>query len=338
MIVTARKVFQVFFILLLALTAVSVWAICAGTADIPFSQVIEVIWLTFKGGVPQILQTQKTIIFSLRMPRVILAGIVGGALSVAGAVFQALLRNPLADPYILGISSGAAVGAIGTIVLGAGIAWTLPVTSFMGALLTILLVFQVARSRKRIQPNTMLLAGVIVNAFFAAVIMLLLSIAGSQDLHTIISWLMGDLTMADYKGVIIILPYIIGGVLAIYFWANSLNLILLGEEEAAQLGVEVERAKKVLFIIASLITAAAVSTCGVIGFVGLIIPHAVRLIWGNDQRLLLPASFLLGAGFLILADTIARTIIAPTELPVGVITAICGTPFFIYLLRTRKVV
>ncbi len=337
MIVTAKKVFKVSFMLLLLLVLACLWAISSGTAKIPLSQVVEVIWLAFQGSVPAIFQTQKTIIFSLRLPRVILAALVGGALSTAGAVFQALLRNPLADPYILGISSGAAVGAIGTIILGITLAWMIPITSFMGALLTILLVFQVAKARERIQPNTLLLAGVIINAFFAAIIMLLLSMAGSHDLQNIISWLMGDLTLADYSRIMISLPYIMGGVLAIYFWANSLNLILLGEEEAAQLGVEVERTKKILFILASLITAVAVSTCGIIGFVGLIIPHVVRLIWGNDQRLLLPASFLLGAGFLVIADTIARTIIAPTELPVGVITAICGTPFFIYLLRTRRV-
>ena len=338
MIATAKKVFLICLALSILLLGSMLLAVCSGVAKISLPMVLRVIRLTLEGRLPAALGTQQAIIFSLRLPRVILAVLVGAALSMAGAVFQALLRNPLADPYILGISSGAAVGAIGAILLGAGaIGWLTPLSSFLGALLSIILVFHTARSGKRIHPNTLLLAGVIINAFFAALIMLLLSVASSHDLQNIISWLMGDLSMADYSAIVIILPYLLGGMLGIYFWANRLNLILLGEEEAVQLGVEVERLKKTLFLLASLVTAVAVCTCGIIGFVGLIVPHVARLIWGNDQRLLLPASCLLGAAFLVLADTIARTVIAPTELPVGVITAICGTPFFIYLLRSRRV-
>ncbi len=332
MTVTFKKVVFCSLCLLILLVLSALSAIYFGPAKISPLEILSIFQQGFGGS------TQGVIILSIRLPRIILAGLIGAALAAAGSIFQALLRNPLADPYILGISSGAAVGAISVILLGyAAGGWCIPLFSFIGALLTVLLVFYVARTREKIQTNTLLLAGVIVNSFFSAVIMLLLSISNGHDLQGILYWLMGDLGQADYGKLVLILPYILGGVGVLYLYTPKINLMLLGEDEAGQLGVEVETTKKILYLLASLITGAAVSVCGIIGFVGLIIPHIVRLIWGNDYRLLLPASFLLGGSFLIIADTIARTIISPVELPVGVITAVCGTPFFIYLLRTRKV-
>ncbi len=336
MTITSKSVGLRCFLLLILLVLSALGAIYFGPAKINLREIVRI----FQHGLTEteILKPQVVIILSIRLPRIILAGLIGAALAVSGSIFQALLRNPLADPYILGISSGAAVGAISVIVLGyAASGWGIPLFSFAGALFTIGLVFYVAKTRERINTNTLLLAGVIVNSFFSAVIMLLLSISSMQDLHGIIYWLMGDLGQADYNKLVIVLPYILLGSGALYLYAPKINLLLLGEDEAMQLGVEVERVKKILYLLASLVTGAAVSVCGIIGFVGLIIPHIVRLIWGNDYRLLLPASFLLGGSFLIIADTIARTIISPVELPVGVVTAICGTPFFIYLLRSRKV-
>jgi iron complex transport system permease protein len=252
---------------------------------------------------------------------------------------QALLRNPLADPYILGVSSGAAVGAIAAIMIGLSTASSgLPLVSFVGALLTIIVVFYFGRQEGKIHPNTLLLAGVIISSFLSALIMFFISISQKEELRTIIFWLMGDFSFSNYHSVRVIFPYVLLGFLFLYFQARPLNLILTGEEGALQMGVDVEKLKMICYVSASLITAASVSVCGLIGFVGLIVPHSVRLIFGPDHRLLIPSAALVGASFLIASDTLARTLLAPIELPVGVITAAFGGPFFIYLLRTRRVV
>jgi iron complex transport system permease protein len=214
----------------------------------------------------------------------------------------------------------------------------IPLASSIGALLTILTVFYFGKQDGKIHPNTLLLAGVITSSFLSALIMFFISISQREELHTIIFWLMGDFSIANYRALWVVLPYVLVGFLFLYLHARELNLILSGEENALQLGVDVERLKLISYFSASLITAASVSVCGLIGFVGLIVPHSVRLLFGPDHRLLLPASALVGASFLILSDTFARTLLAPVELPVGVITAAFGGPFFIYLLRTRKVV
>jgi iron complex transport system permease protein len=268
-----------------------------------------------------------------------LAGLVGAGLSVSGATFQALLRNPLADPYLLGVSSGAAVGAIIAILLGLStFSLGLPLASFLGALLTILVVFYFGRQDGKIHPHTLLLAGVITGSFLSALIMFFISVSQREELHTIIFWLMGDFSFSSPRIILIIFPCILLGVVLLYLRSRHLNLILSGEENALQLGVEVEKLKLISYLSASLITAASVSACGLIGFVGLIVPHSVRLIFGPDHRLLIPSAALLGASFLVASDTLARTVLAPVELPVGVITAAFGGPFFIYLLRTRKVI
>ena len=221
---------------------------------------------------------------------------------------------------------------LGTLSLG------LPVASFLGAFLTVSAVFYFGRQNGKIHPNTLLLAGVIIGSFLSALIMFFISVSQREELHTIIFWLMGDFSPANAQMIWMILPYILFGFLVLYLHARQFNLTLSGEEPALQLGVDVQRLRLISYLSASLITAASVSVCGLIGFVGLIVPHSVRLIFGPDHRLLLPASALLGASFLVVSDTLARTLLAPVELPVGVITAAFGGPFFIYLLRTRKVV
>jgi iron complex transport system permease protein len=338
-IITFKKVLTISILLSLLLVLVILVSITMGSVKVPPFRSIRILFQSIVGLKGAGSETERTIILSLRLPRAILAGFVGAGLSVSGATFQALLRNPLADPYILGVSSGAAVGAIIAILLGLStFSLGLPLASFLGALLTILVVFYFGRQEGKIHPNTLLLAGVIIGSFLSALIMFFISISQKEELHTIIFWLMGDFSFASARAILIIFPYILFGVFLLYLRSRQLNLILSGEEHAVQLGVDVERVKLICYLSASLITAASVSVCGLIGFVGLIIPHSVRLILGPDHRLLIPSAALVGASFLIASDTFARTILSPTELPVGVITAAFGGPFFIYLLRTRKVV
>jgi iron complex transport system permease protein len=337
MIVTFKKFIAVNVVLVACLVLTMLVCLCFGTIRAGLYHVFESLLRGFGMITREKAEVLDTIIFSIRLPRVIMAALVGSALSVAGALFQALLRNPLADPYILGISSGSAVGAVLAMMLGlAATSFGLPLASFGGAIGTVLLVFNVGRMGRRVHTNTLLLAGVIFNAFFGAVLMFLISVARTEALHSIIFWLMGDFSFADFKGVALAFPYILIGIALSYFLARRLNLILAGEEEALQLGVDVERVKKYAYVLASLVTAAAVSVCGLVGFVGLMIPHMIRLVLGSDHRLLIPAAALWGATFLVICDTLARTLLAPMELPVGVITAAFGAPFFIYLLKTRS--
>ncbi len=279
----------------------------------------------------------------IRVPRILLAALVGVALASAGVVFQALLRNPLADPYILGISSGAGLGVILAIIGGLG--WTLwgrspvAVCAFVGALATVWLVWGIGRITGKYHVTGLLLAGVVVNAFFSALIMFLTSIAKGQQLYATIFWLMGNLTEEDLFVLWVGGGCIVAGVIGLFFLSPQLNIISVGYHDARSVGVPVERIELAAFAIAAFITAVAVSLSGLIGFVGLIIPHAVRLVFGPDHRQLLPLSGLAGAMFLVVADTIARTMVAPAQLPVGVITAILGGPFFLVLLirYSRKV-
>jgi len=338
-IVTLKRVITVTTLLFFLLILILLLSITVGSVKVNPYRSIAILLQPILGTKEAGTETERAIILYLRFPRALLAGLVGAGLSVAGAIFQALLRNPLADPYILGVSSGAAVGAIVAIMMGLSTASSgLPLVSFLGALLTILVVFYFGRQEGKIHPNTLLLAGVIISSFLSALIMFFISISQREELRTIIFWLMGDFSFSNYHSVRVIFPYVLLGFLFLYFQARPLNLILTGEEGALQMGVNVERLKMISYVSASLITAASVSVCGLIGFVGLIIPHSVRLIFGPDHRLLIPSSALVGASFLIASDTLARTLLAPIELPVGVITAAFGGPFFIYLLRTRKVV
>jgi len=290
-----------------------------------------------KGGE---LSRDSAILLKLRLPRLLMAGIVGAALSVAGAGFQGLLRNPLADPFILGVSGGGALGAIIAIALGVGTVLgsvpAVPLFSFLGAFGTVLVVFRIARIEGRVPAHTLLLAGVVANAFLSALIMFVVSITKVSIAYSIVSWMMGSVGYESYSTILGISAYVIAGGALLFGLSRDLNLMSLGEDAAHQTGVAVERTKGAAFFAASLVTGAVVSVSGLIGFVGLIVPHVTRLIFGPDHRLLVPCSMLAGAIFLMICDTLARTIIAPTEIPVGVVTALCGGPFFILLLRRRQ--
>jgi len=338
-IVTLKRVIIVSILLCFLLILVILFSVTVGSVKVRPIRSITILLQPILGLKEGGTEAEQAIVLSLRFPRALLAGLVGAGLSVSGAIFQALLKNPLADPYILGVSSGAAVGAIVAILMGLSIlSFGLPLASFAGALLAILTVFYFGRQEGKIRPNTLLLAGVIIGSFLSALIMFFISISQKEELHTIIFWLMGDFSFSNYQTILIIFPYILLSFLFLYSRARQLNLILSGEENALQLGVNVENLRLISYLSASLITAASVSVCGLIGFVGLIVPHSVRLIFGPDHRLLIPSSAFVGASFLIASDTFARTLLAPVELPVGVITAAFGGPFFIYLLKTRKVV
>jgi iron complex transport system permease protein len=283
------------------------------------------------------------IFFGVRLPRVLLAAIVGAALAGAGVVLQAILRNPLADPYILGISSGAGLGAMAAILLGITTTmWggsPIAVFAFIGALGTVWLVWAIGYFAARSQITSLLLAGVVVNAFFSAVIMFLTSIARSDQLHSTIFWLMGNITETDLTILWVHTILVVAGLAALFTICAELNVLSFGEEQARNIGISPVKVKAVGFAVSAVITALAVSLSGLVGFVGLIVPHGVRLVFGPDHRQLLPLSAITGAIFLIIADTIARTIVAPAQLPVGVVTAIAGGPFFLLLLAryTRKI-
>jgi iron complex transport system permease protein len=275
----------------------------------------------------------RTIILEIRLPRLLLAIIVGSGLSVAGLVFQALLRNPLAEPYILGISSGGTVGAILAMSFAAGSGvFTVPLASFAGSAAVMGIVYSVAHRRGRLDTYTLLLAGVMIGAFFNALVLLVVAVI-NQELRSAFLWLMGNLSGASPGSVAVVsIPVVIAS-LALYSQAKGFNLIATGEEAAMQLGVNVRFLKKSAYLLASFITGMVVSVSGVVGFVGLIIPHICRMIFGPDHRLLFPASFLAGAIFMVLADLISRIALAPTEIPVGAVTAAIGAPLFVYLLR-----
>jgi cobalamin transport system permease protein len=277
----------------------------------------------------------SNVIFQIRLPRIALGIIVGAALSVSGASFQALLRNPLADPYVLGVSSGAALGAIVSLAGFPQAEWTMQAFAFVGALVTIAAVYFLGRRRGQLDSTTLLLAGIITASFLSAVIMFLMTTLSGRDLRGMAFWLMGDLATPPRVNLGFLFFLLLLGVGAIYTTSSDLNLILTGEQEAHHLGVNVARVKLVNYVAASLLTGLAVSVSGAIGYVGLLVPHVIRMIFGSDHRLLIPACAIGGAIAVAMADTLARTIVAPTELPVGAMTAAIGAPVFIYLLRRR---
>jgi len=283
------------------------------------------------------------ILVGIRLPRVILAALVGAALACCGVVLQAILRNPLADPYILGISSGAGLGAI--IAVLSGSTWSfwggspIAVFAFAGALMTVWLVWLIGHFTGKSQVTSLLLAGVVINAFFSAVIMFLTSIAKSEQVHSTIFWLMGNITEKSLSVLWASAGCILAGIIGLFSISHRLNILTFGDQEAKALGVDTAKTRVVAFGFAAFVTAIAVSLSGLIGFVGLIIPHGVRLVFGPDHRQLLPVSAIIGSAFLVAADTLARIIVAPAQLPVGVVTAIVGGPFFLVLLAkySRKV-
>ncbi|MCZ8519384.1 MULTISPECIES: FecCD family ABC transporter permease [Paenibacillus] len=326
-------------VLLLSATA----ALSLGTVHVPLRHVWGILLHELFGagdGAPLPWSTAHgQIIWKVRLPRMALGCLVGAALALAGAGFQGVLRNPLADPYTLGVSSGASVGAAFLILFGLQYAllgeWTVPAAAFVTGGLTLWAVLALARTEGRLRMETVLLAGVVMQAFLGAWVSFLVSMSG-EVVNEIVFWMMGSLTMRGWSYALILIPYLVVGSVVLLAYGRALNLFSLGERQAAHLGVDVERTKLVILAASTLITAGAVSVAGVVAFVGLLVPHLLRLLAGPDYRLLLPLSMIGGAVYVLWADTLARTLLSPTEIPLGVVTAFLGAPFFAYLLRRRK--
>lgn len=319
-----------------------VLSLSMGAAHLPVSQV----WLILLHQLPGVgdwvqvswPESSEQIILKVRLPRIVLGLLIGAALSLAGTGFQGVLRNPLADPYTLGVASGASVGAAFLILFGLQVAlgqWTVPLVAFTTGLLSLWAVFRLANFQGKHQMETVILAGVVVSAFLSAIVSFMVSMS-TKVINEIIYWTMGSLTLRGWSYSLVMLPYLVIGFLVLLAYARALNLFALGERQAAHLGVNVDRTKKVVLIVSTLLTAAAVSVSGVVGFVGLITPHLVRLIVGPDYRLIVPLSVLAGGLYVVWADTIARMALSPTEVPLGVVTAFLGAPFFAYLLSKHK--
>jgi iron complex transport system permease protein len=320
--------------LALVLLGCVVLALKVGAVPISVTDLMVNLGRVAIGQSDQLPTEYRLIVFDLRLPRILLGILVGAALSVSGASFQALLRNPLADPFVLGVSSGAAVGSIVALIVAPNLTLVTPVGAFLGAIATVSAVYFLGRREGQLDSTTLLLGGVITASFLSAIIMFLMTTLAGRDLRGMVFWLMGDLSTPVPVGLRwIFIVGLLAGIGAIYTTAADLNLILTGEREAVHLGVDVMRVKLVVYVSASLLTALAVSASGAIGYVGLLVPHAMRLLFGSDYRLLIPASALGGAIAIVLADTLARTVASPTELPVGAMTAMAGAPVFIYLLR-----
>ncbi|MFC1820434.1 FecCD family ABC transporter permease [Thermodesulfobacteriota bacterium] len=327
---TLKRVIGLSFLMCILLFTVMAVSLIMGTADISMKQVAGLLMGTLSTE-----DSASLIILKIRLPRIILAGLVGFALSLGGVVFQAILRNPLADPFILGVSSGSAFGAVMGIIFGFSFKLGIPFMAFTGALITIWLVMTLGARQMGMESSTILLTGVIINAFFTAIIMFFISTSSDSRLHTMLFWLYGDLSQSQFGQLALIAPVVLVASLILFGLAKDLNILTSGEENALQLGVEVEKTKKLGLLIVSLIMGLIVAFSGLIGFVGLIVPHLSRMAFGSDHRQLIPVASLGGAIFLIAADTLARTLISPSELPVGVITAFMGAPFFIILLKKR---
>jgi len=324
---TLSKYLTVLISLFVVTIIVTVISLLSGSVDISLHELLKV----FLGNSGNSNFTQ--IILEIRLPRIMLAIAAGGGLSVAGAVFQAILMNPLAEPYVLGISSGGTFGAILSFLLGFTFIGT-QIFSFAGALAVIFIVFMIGKRFGEIEPNVLLLTGVMIGAFFSAAILLMMTML-SDSLRSAFLWLIGNLSSADAASAYYVLPVSI--IVSIILTINSYkyNVLSLGAENAKHLGINTNILKNITYILASVLVGAIVSVSGIIGFVGLLVPHVCRMIFGIDNRLVIPSSFFIGAVYLLISDTFARTIVAPAELPVGAITAVIGAPIFIYLLRRR---
>ncbi|MDD4893752.1 MAG: iron ABC transporter permease [Candidatus Omnitrophica bacterium] len=311
-----RKIFILFIILAMAVLL----GIFKGSVNISFDKLF--------------LKENQPILY-LRIFRILTAIIAGGGLAVSGIVLQSILRNSLAEPYLLGTSSGAGLGAVIALVIGVSRIY-LPAAAFIGAMLSIILVYALARQNNKIPEQSLILAGVIVSVALSAIIVFLVSISGDEALHGLTWWLWGSFQVYDFKLLFAVTLIVVFGVLAVYIFAQDLNAISTGEEEAVHLGIDVESTKKILLLITSLITASLVCICGIIGFVGLMIPHMMRMIVGPNHKILIPTSVIAAAIFMVACDTISRTIFPPLEIPIGVITAILGAPVFIILLKRKQ--
>lgn len=329
---TAQRLAITLATLAILLVAVCLFSVAIGSEHVGFSNVIRVVVGEITGRVADVTPEQRIIIADIRLPRVLMAIVVGSALAVAGSAYQALLRNPLADPGILGISSGAALGAICATIFTESLPISRPVAAFGGAVITIAVVYALGQGHAGSGTQRLILAGVIINALLSSIVIFLVTSASGARQRNVLSWLIGDLS-GESRLLLPVAVFVLIGIGVVYANARSLNLMMIGEQDALTFGVEAGRVKIAVYLAASLLTGAAVAVSGAIGFVGLIIPHAVRLVGGSDNRLVVPASALVGSVFLMLADTIARTALAPRELNIGVITSLVGAPVFVYLLR-----
>ncbi len=335
-----RPVAGPFAIGLTGVGLIAAFSLLWGAADIPaltvWRIVLQHLGLPIDATWPQ---SWDAIVWEVRLPRVLLAGLVGATLAYSGATYQGVFRNPLADPYLIGVAAGAGLGA--TLVIVSPLPYTLgplspvPAAAFLGAMTAVVLTYLLARVGPVVPTVTLILAGVAVSSVATAVISYLMLIDDDRAL-SVLSWLLGGFNTASWDRVWLLVPYAVAGGLVLLPFGRALNVLQLSEEQAQQLGVNVEVVKLGLLAVASLATAAAVAVAGIIGFVGLVTPHVARLIWGPDYRRLLPLSAVLGASFLILADLIARSIASPEEIPVGIVTAFAGAPFFLYLLRRQR--
>ena len=339
----ARKKKTIFIILLIIYAILVVVATSLGAATIKPYTVLEAILKKIplfghyiNGDVSQ---TELTIIFKVRMPRIIMASLVGIGLSVVGASFQSLFKNPMADPYVLGISSGAALGAAFAIVLklpsaGATLS-VVTISAFIGAVVTTIFVYNIAQVRGRVTTTNLLLAGCAVSFLMSSMISIIM-VFNQEEVNKIVFWMMGSFNASSFKSIYIVAPVVLVGTVVIYFFYRDFNLMLTGEESAKSLGTDTEKLKKLIILISSMIIAVSVAFSGIIGFVGFLVPHIVRLLFGPNNKALIPFSALGGAIFLLFSDTISRTVAAPAELPVGAVTALIGAPYFIYLLARMK--
>lgn len=327
--ITLKKTILIISSLISVLILLSLLSLTIGTVNIPLANIIN-FFLN-----KEIEEYNRIIISELRLPRILMAIFVGGGLSISGVILQALLRNPLAEPYILGISSGGTLGAVLAISFGLGFGLlSMPFYAFAGSILVMVIVYLAAERQGKLESNRLILTGIMIGAFFNSLILLIMVIKHRETKEAFL-WLIGNLSSTNITHLLIVAPIILISLIIIYLKAKNYNLISLGEENAESLGLEVEKFKKLSYLIASLITAISVSFNGIIGFVGLVIPHLMRIIFGVDHKLLIPAAFLSGAIFLLVIDTIARTILSPIEIPIGAITAIIGAPIFLLLLLRK---
>lgn len=329
-----KKNIIIFITVITVLILVFIISISIGSTYIPFNKVLNILLFNESG-----MESFELIIKRIRLPRIILSFMVGSGLAVAGVIFQGVIRNPMVDPYIVGISAGAGTGV--TIAVITGVNWnflglhTLPLMAFMGAIVTVFVVYRLAITNNKLPVMTFLLAGVAMG-FVLNAIQSFLMVIDADNVHKIVYWLMGSVASGGWQDIKMILPYYLVGLVPILFYLKDLNIILLGEESAQYLGVEVERIKKILIVSATLVTASVVAVSGSIGFIGLVVPHISRMLIGPDNRKLFPLAFFIGGIFLLISDNIARSLLSPLEIPVGIITALAGGPYFIYLLRKKK--
>ena len=331
---TLRSALLICLFLLAALAVVIVFMALLGSERLPARASLCAL-LSFGKSSCGLTADQDAILFDIRLPRILLGAAVGGSLAVAGASYQSLLRNPLAEPYLLGISNGAAVGTMIALVFMGAHEWSRPLMAFSGALIATLVVYRLAQGKTGATPERLILAGVIVTTFLSSAIVFVTTLMDATRIRSFTFWLLGDLSGTTANLLWLALFIAVAGTAVLAAHARSLNLLMLGERDAFDLGVEVSRVRLVVFIVASLLVGSSVASSGSVGYVGLVVPHLVRLSLGSDNRITVPAAAICGAVFVVVADTIARTIIAPRELPVGAITALIGAPLFVYLLRRR---